>query len=188
MNLLKVTFTSAWLLSLVVLGLVGCSTQYNALSVFDSTLPMPQHFTISEHTEITKQGILAAQKYAAFWNTGEERYAHEALATDFKDLHLPEGRVQGIEGALSASRFFRTVVPNLKADIKEMLITNNKVIVQFQFTGNFTGNFKEHKGQGQAIDFVAVDIYTIKEGKIIENWHLEDNLTLLMKMGVAKLQ
>ena len=41
------------------------------------------------------------------------------------------------------------------------------------------------KGQGQPIDFIATDIYRIANGKIAENWHLEDNLTLLQQVGIV---
>jgi hypothetical protein len=39
--------------------------------------------------------ILAAKRYAAFWNTGEEKFAKQALADSFIDLNLPKGRKQG---------------------------------------------------------------------------------------------
>lgn len=37
---------------------------------------------------------------------------------------------------------------------------------------------------GQVIDFIATHIYRITEGKIVENWHLEDNLTFLQQIGI----
>ena len=39
------------------------------------------------------------------------------------------------------------------------------------------------QGDGRAIDFIATDIYRIANGRIAENWHLEDNLTLLQQLG-----
>jgi predicted ester cyclase len=45
--------------------------------------------------------------------------------------------------------------------------------------GHFTGKFHNKIGQGQAINFSAVDMYTIKNGKIKSNWHLEDMQTLI---------
>jgi len=31
----------------------------------------------------------------------------------------------------------------------------------------------------------VIDIYTIRDGRIATNWHLEDNLTLLRQLGVV---
>lgn len=41
-------------------------------------------------------------------------------------------------------------------------------------------------GKALAIDFIATDIYRVADGVIKENWHIEDNLTLLTQMGVVK--
>ena len=41
------------------------------------------------------------------------------------------------------------------------------------------------QGDGRAIDFIATDIYRIANGRIAENWHLEDNLTLLQQLGAV---
>jgi predicted ester cyclase len=47
----------------------------------------------------------------------------------------------------------------------------------------FTGTFGKLKGKGQKIDFIATDIYEISDGKIVANWHIEDNLTLMKQLG-----
>ena len=39
----------------------------------------------------------------------------------------------------------------------------------------------------RVIRFVATDLLKIHGGQITDNWHIEDNLTLLQQMGVAKL-
>lgn len=126
--------------------------------------------------------ILAARRYYTFWHTGDARFAKAVLASNFMDLNLPEGRPQGPEGPLQAAEFFRAAVPDLKAEVVEMLIVGDRVIGRLRFTGHFTGTFKNQQGKGQPIDFSAVDIYRIAQGKIVENWHLEDNLTLLQQL------
>jgi len=159
------------------------STIFLSLIVNADTLPTPQMLkvdTTSEHTQALKK---VAQTYAAFWNTGEEKYAKQALSKDFIDLNLPKGRKQGIQGPLDASKWFRSVVPDLKAQIKEMIIAGDTVVLRLKFTGHFTGKFHNTQGKGQKIDFDAVDIYTIKDGKIKTNWHLEDNQALLEQLN-----
>jgi hypothetical protein len=60
--------------------------------------------------------------------------------------------------------------------------------VHIDFKGHFTGTFGKTKGQGQAIDFVATDLLKVTNGRITDNWHIEDNLTLLTQMGAAKVE
>jgi predicted ester cyclase len=128
--------------------------------------------------------MLAARRYYAFWNTGNASYAKAALASDFIDHTLPPGRPQGAEGPLFASSHFRAAVPDLAASVDEMLLVGDRVVGRLHFTGHFTGSFNGVQGKGQTVDFIATDIYRIADGRIAENWHLEDNLTLLQQLGV----
>jgi len=131
--------------------------------------------------------ILAARRYDTFWNTGEEQLATDALAPDFMDRTLPPGRAQGVQGPLAASKFVRTAIPDLRCEIEQMIVAGDRVVTHLHFRGHFTGRFREAQGKGEAIDFIATDIYRVAGGRIAENWHLEDNLTLLQQLGqVAK--
>ena len=130
-----------------------------------------------------KANEAAARKYATFWNTGNETLARDALAVNFIDKTPPEGRKQGPEGAILASRASRTAVPDLRCDVEQMIISGDRVVSHLHFHGTFTGTFGKLKGQGQKIDFIATDIYEVADGKIAANWHIEDNLTLMKQLG-----
>jgi predicted ester cyclase len=114
-----------------------------------------------------------------------EAYARAALAEDFIDLNLPEGRPQGPTGPIVASRSFRVAVPDLSVSVEEAWVVGEQVISRLRFTGHFSGQFGELQGDGRSIQFDAVDIYTIKDGRISTNWHLEDNLTFLTRIGAV---
>jgi predicted ester cyclase len=62
------------------------------------------------------------------------------------------------------------------------------VISHLHFTGRFTGTFMGHAGAGQPIDFIAIDILRIRDGRITDNWRLEDNLTFLQQIGAATVR
>jgi hypothetical protein len=44
-----------------------------------------------------------------------------------------------------------------------------------KFTGHFTGQLGR----------IATDLVKVENGRISDNWHIEDNLTLLTQMGIA---
>lgn len=127
--------------------------------------------------------ILAARRYDTFWSTGEDALAKAALAPGFTDRTPPPGRAQGLAGPLAASKLMHTAVPDLTCEIEQMLVVGDRVVTHLHFRGHFTGRFKDTQGKGQAIDFIATDIYRVAEGRITDNWHLEDNLTLLQQLG-----
>lgn len=60
---------------------------------------------------------------------------------------------------------FRTAVPDLRCEVEQMIITGDRVVSHLHFRGSFTGTFGKLKGQGQKIDFIATDIYQIREEK-----------------------
>jgi predicted ester cyclase len=79
-------------------------------------------------------------------------------------------------------------VPDLSVEVRKMIVAGDYVTVHMDFRGRFTGTFGKTKGQGQAIDFIATDLLKVTNGRITDNWHIEDNLTLLTQMGVAKVE
>jgi predicted ester cyclase len=128
--------------------------------------------------------IIASRRYDTFWNTGDEAPARAALAPDFIDNTLPPGRPQGLTGPLAASKVMRAAIPDMGCDIEQMIVAGDRVVAHLRFRGHFTGRFKQIQGQGQTINFIATDIYRIADGRIVENWHNEDNLTLQQQLGL----
>ncbi|QDF96529.1 hypothetical protein CJ010_08270 [Azoarcus sp. DD4] len=167
-------------LALTLTAAVACAADTPALPsasslIVDQGIAAPQREAM----------MLAARRYYAFWNTGDASYAKAALASDFIDRTLPSGRPQGVEGPMFASSHFRAAVPDLAASVDEMLLVGDRVVGRLHFTGHFTGSFNGVQGKGQKVDFIATDIYRIADGRIAENWHLEDNLALLQQMGIV---
>lgn len=155
-----------------------------AVAAPDDSLPTPRVLTLAPGLNAHHAAplVLAARRYAGFWNSGDPALAQAALAPDFTDRTLPPGRAQGPTGPLQASEGFRKAVPDLAADIDEMIVSGDRVVLRLSFHGHFSGNFGAVQGHGQEVAFRAIDIYRVAEGRITDNWHLEDNLTLLQQM------
>jgi predicted ester cyclase len=130
--------------------------------------------------------VVAARRYDTFWNTGDEALARTALAPNFIDSTLPTGRPQGLAGPLAASKMVRAAIPDLTCEIEQMIVAGDRVVAHLRFHGHFTGHFGQTQGDGQKINFIAIDIYRIVDGHIAENWHIEDNLTLQQQLGLIR--
>lgn len=166
---------------------VAMSTPAMSAPADEDGLPRPAHLvTAGDPADPAIQaGILAGRRYAAFWDSGDAAYARAALAPDFTDRTLPPGRPQGLPGPLQASAGFRAAVPDLRVAIDEMVVAGDRVVVRLALSGHFTGRFDGRAGKGEAVSFRAVDVYAVKDGRITDNWHLEDNLTLLRQLGAV---
>jgi hypothetical protein len=71
-----------------------------APSYADQPLPQPQkiHIAAGMSTPRAQELLMPARRYHAFWNTGDKQYAKAALADEFMDLNLPDGRPQDRKG------------------------------------------------------------------------------------------
>ena len=131
--------------------------------------------------------VKAARAFYDFWNTGDETLLKQAIAENFTDDSLPSGRLQGPEGPALASRQFRAAIPDLRVEVKKMIVASDYVTVHVAFTGHFTGRLGETLGKGQAVTFVATDLLKVENGRITDNVHIEDSQTLLQKIDVARV-
>src|SRR6267142_2362543 len=119
--------------------------------------------------------LASAGRFYQFWNTGDEALLRQSISDSFVDHTLPPGRPQGPAGPAAASKAFLAAVPDLTVVVSQQILARDRVVAHLRFTGHFTGQFREHKGIGQPIDFIATDIVAVRAGKITDNWHLEDN-------------
>lgn len=129
--------------------------------------------------------VRVAQLLYTFWHTGERRHLDRAVDPAFVDSTLPPGRPQGVAGLLQASAAFRTAVPDLTCELSDLLVVGDRIAVRLRFRGTFTGTYGEVAGAGQAVDFLAFDVQRVGAQRIVEDWHLEDNLAFLTQAGLV---
>jgi predicted ester cyclase len=170
------------LLAVAILGLAAMTPAFAADHVRIDDLVVATSAPKAERD----QTVMAARAFYDFWNDGNEALLQSAVAPTFTDHTLPPGRPQGPTGPAFASHQFRAAVPDLSVEVEKMVVADEYVTVHMTFRGHFTGNFGQAKGTGQPISFIATDLLRIQDGRITDNWHIEDNLTLLQQMGIAK--
>ena len=184
---MKLNSTSHWSIICVLLSIALTQTAAQAQG---QALPQPESMTVDRSLSpaAAAQMIKTARLFYAFWDTGNAEYASAAVDNNFRDNTLPEGRPQGPKGLLYASQTLRSAVPDLHCTIKDLLVNGDKVTARLLFTGTHKGEFMGHPATGKPVRFFAIDILRIRSGKIVEDWHLEDNLTLFEQLGVVSLK
>ena len=65
-------------------------------------------------------------------------------------------------------------VPDLKWEIKEVVVSGDRVIVRGEAFGTPTGTFMGVPGGGKSFRIMSIDVHTIKDGKMIRVYHVED--------------
>jgi predicted ester cyclase len=65
-------------------------------------------------------------------------------------------------------------IPDLKWEIKEVLVSGNRAIVRGEATGTPAGNFMGATTNGKSFKLMSIDVHTIEDGKIVRTYHVED--------------
>ena len=74
---------------------------------------------------------------------------------------------------------FAKSIPDMKFDIKEVLVAGDRVIVRGEVTGTPAGELFGVPHTGKSFRIMAIDIQTIKDGKIAKTYHMENWLSAL---------
>lgn len=80
--------------------------------------------------------------------------------------------------------FLRAILPDLTATQEDVRVDGDVIAVRITFRGTNTGGWPGVGPTGEAVRFIAFDMHRVSEGRIVESWHLEDNLALLTQLGV----
>jgi hypothetical protein len=106
-----------------------------------------------------------------------------AISPEFHDHTLPPGdrRAPAVRRSRPANSGRRSRTS--PARLEELVMAGAKVTACLRFTGTFTGVFDRRIVAGQRIDFLAFDVLAVNDGRVADNWHLEDNLTLMQPRG-----
>jgi predicted ester cyclase len=70
----------------------------------------------------------------------------------------------------------------MKFDIKEVLVSGDRVIVRGEVTGTPAGELFGVPHTGKSFRIMAVDIQTIRDGKIAKTYHMENWLSALNQL------
>jgi ketosteroid isomerase-like protein len=74
---------------------------------------------------------------------------------------------------------FSNAIPDLKFSIEEVLVAGDRVIVRGEVTGTPAGELFGAPHTGKSFRIMAIDIQTIRDGKIAKTFHMENWLSAL---------
>ena len=78
---------------------------------------------------------------------------------------------------------FATAFPDLHRNIVDMVAEGDKVAVSINVTGTYKGEFQGIPATGKQVSFTAMDMLTISDGKITEEWATADMMGLMQQIG-----
>ncbi len=94
-----------------------------------------------------------------------------------------EGVSKGREEFIQQVVGFGKGVPDLAWNIKEVLVAGDRIIVRSEASGTPAGPFFGVPHGGKGFKIMAIDIHTVKDGKLVTAHHVEDWASALRQLS-----
>ena len=129
-----------------------------------------------------------ARDYFTAFLAADERWWNEHIAPDFRrhDPGLPF-EVVGPVGVKKLADALLPGIPDMALPIEDVVAEGDKVLVRLRVTGSHGGVLMGAPATGRPIDIPVMDLFAIRDGRLVEHWALLDNLGLLRQIGVASI-
>lgn len=115
---------------------------------------------------------------------GDVRAIQEAVLTeDYESCagYLP-GECWGRETSIKVVSGFANTIPDMKFEIREVLVAGERVVVRGEVSGAPSGELFGVPHTGKSFRIMAVDIQTIRDGKIARTYHMENWLSAINQL------
>jgi predicted ester cyclase len=105
------------------------------------------------------------------WNQGNLAVLDEIVAARGR-AHIEEGLA-----------ILRTAFPDLHNTIDELLAEDDRVMTRETVRGTHLGSYEGIPPTGRRVEYARIAIRRVVNGKIVERWGLNDELSLLRQIG-----
>src|SRR4029077_17089329 len=80
---------------------------------------------------------------------------------------------------------FLQAIPDARGEVLDLVAEGDKVVLVDRFGGTHRGEFLGRPGTGDRIEWMAIHIYTIRDGKVLEDAVMTDALAIAQQLGLA---
>ncbi|HEY1639949.1 MAG TPA: ester cyclase [Streptosporangiaceae bacterium] len=107
------------------------------------------------------------------------------LAEDFVNHDPPLGVPADREGMRAVAAMFRTAFPDWHSDLGLLIAEGDLVAELFTASGTQQGELFGAPPSGQEVSMPGINIWRLRQGRIVERWGRLDELGLLRQLGLA---
>jgi predicted ester cyclase len=107
----------------------------------------------------------------------------DVLHPEFRERGLsafpPVDPVVGPSARRKLYEMFYQAIPDARAEVLDVVAEGDKVVLVDRFGGTHRGEFLGRPGTGDRIEWIAIHIYTIRDGKVLEDAVMTDALAMM---------
>jgi predicted ester cyclase len=125
------------------------------------------------------------------FNSRQLDLLEDVLHPEFRGREIsafpPEGPGVGPGARRKLYETFYQAIPDARAEVLDVVAEGDKVELVDRFGGTHRGEFFGQPGTGDHIEWMAIHIYTIRDGKILEDAVMTDSLAIMQQLGLAPI-
>jgi predicted ester cyclase len=80
---------------------------------------------------------------------------------------------------------FLQAIPDARGEVLNVVAEGDKVVLVDRFGGTHRGEFLGRPGTGNRVEWIAIHLYTIRQGKVLEDAYIRDELAIIKQLGLA---
>lgn len=122
-----------------------------------------------------------------FYADGAQGDHDDELIAEEIAYHGPPmvGEVRGREGFKAVLGRFRSAFPGFTTEIEDLVAEGDRVAVRHTHRAVHTGEFAGVPPTGMPIEVPGIEILRVRDGQIVEFWHMDDFLGLMQQLGAV---
>jgi steroid delta-isomerase-like uncharacterized protein len=107
------------------------------------------------------------------------------LAEGFVNHDPPFGATADREGMRGAAAMFRAAFPDWHSDVDHLIGEGDLVVEHFTASGTQRGEIMGVPPAGRTVTLRGIQIFRIRDGRIVERWGRLDDLGVLGQLGLV---
>lgn len=129
---------------------------------------------------------VARRFYEEVFNKGAVDAIEELAAANYEEHDPLPGQGAGRDGLRDrVTMLIDAFHPEFT--VEDAIAEDDRVVVRWTNTGVHVGAFLGIPPTERTVTIAGIDIYRLQDGKLAEHWHVVDQLSMLIQMGIVAL-
>ena len=121
------------------------------------------------------------------WNEGDTSAIPELYHREYRADYLPYSYRQGLEGIREMVTNARIANPDYHEELLDVLVDGDRAAVRLRIAFTHTSPAGPIPATGRRISYEELLLLTFREGKVLAQRGIPDNLSMLRQMGVVPI-
>ena len=121
----------------------------------------------------------------AVFSKGDLGAVDDYLGEDFVNHDPPLGVPAGRDGMRAVAAMFRSAFPDWHSELGFLVAEGDLVAELFTASGTQRGELFGVPASGLEVSLPGINIWRLRQGRIVERWGRLDELSLLRQLGLA---